>query len=151
MLLSASLGTSTFAAPLPSTTAITSIRIRSTPPLPPCLFQTLRASGDNNQFVFDYNPGEGGSFRIPRNINLGDYYFGSNLEQLLQQLAENDLICYGTPPVSESAMNGLPVIKISEEFLALDNFVVPGLYELPTDDPDYEQRNGSSDSSSAPA
>ncbi|XP_030454812.1 E3 ubiquitin-protein ligase RING1-like [Syzygium oleosum] len=167
-------------------------------------FQTLRAGGANIQFVIDNNTGEGGSFRIPGNINLGDYFIGSNLEQLIQQLAENDPNRYGTPPASKSAINGLPVIKITEELLASDNSqcavckdtfelgeeakqmpckhiyhsdcILPWLelhnscpvcrYELPTDDPDYEQRNrglqaqqdsdnrmqsdGSSDSSGAP-
>lgn len=144
-------------------------------------FQTLRAGGANIQFVIDNNTGgdSGGSFRFPGNINLGDYFIGSNLEQLIQQLAENDPNRYGTPPASKTAINGLPVVKIDEESLASDNSqcavckdtfelgeeakqmpckhiyhsdcILPWLelhnscpvcrHELPTDDPDYEQRN----------
>ncbi|XP_030541179.1 E3 ubiquitin-protein ligase RING1-like [Rhodamnia argentea] len=141
--------------------------------------QTLRAGGNNIQFVIDNNSGDGGSFRIPGNINLGDYFIGSNLEQLIQQLAENDPNRYGTPPASKSAINELPDIKITEELLVSDNSqcavckdtfelgeeakqmpckhiyhsdcILPWLelhnscpvcrYELPTDDPDYEQKN----------
>lgn len=168
--------------------------------------QTLRAGGTNIQFVIDNNnSGDGGSLRIPGNINLGDYFIGSNLEELIQQLAENDPNRYGTPPASKSAINGLPDVNITKELLALDNSqcavckdmfglgeeakqmpckhiyhsdcILPWLelhntcpvcrYELPTGDPDYEQKNrgpqaqqvsanrgqsdGSSDLSGAPA
>ncbi len=112
------------------------------------------------------------------NFNLGDYFFGPGLEQLIQQLAENDPNRYGTPPASKSAVQGLPDIKISQDLLASDSSqcavckdsfeldevakqmpckhiyhsdcILPWLdlhnscpvcrYELPTDDPDYEQR-----------
>lgn len=88
---------------------------------------TLRASGANIQLVFE-NPGGGGvgagfggggEFRLPG--NLGDYFIGPGLEQLIQQLAENDPNRYGTPPASKSAVEGLPIIKISEELLASDS------------------------------
>ena len=113
------------------------------------------------------------------NVNLGDYFFGPGLEQLIQQLAENDPNRYGTPPASKSAVQTLPDIKISQDLLASDSSqcavckdsfelreeakqmpckhiyhadcILPWLelhnscpvcrYELPTDDPDYEQRN----------
>ncbi|KAH7529442.1 E3 ubiquitin-protein ligase RING1 [Ziziphus jujuba] len=141
--------------------------------------QTLRANGANVQFVIDSGgSGDPAGFRVPSNLNLGDYFFGPGLEQLIQQLAENDPNRYGTPPASKSAIQGLPVVKISEELLASDSSqcavckdtfelgeeakqmpckhiyhsdcIVPWLelhnscpvcrYELPTDDPDYEQR-----------
>ena len=140
--------------------------------------QTLRANGANVQFVIDSNPGDPAGFRVPSNANLGDYFFGPGLEQLIQQLTENDPNRYGTPPASKSAVEALPFIKISKELLASessqcavckDTFelgveakqmpckhiyhsdcIVPWLdlhnscpvcrYELPTDDPDYEQR-----------
>ncbi|XP_062101176.1 E3 ubiquitin-protein ligase RING1 [Humulus lupulus] len=140
--------------------------------------QTLRANGANVQFVIDSNPGDSTGFRVPANLNLGDYFFGPGLEQLIQQLAENDPNRYGTPPASKSAVEALPYIKITEEMLASDNSqcavckdtfelgeeakqmpckhiyhsdcILPWLelhnscpvcrYELPTDDPDYEQR-----------
>lgn len=112
------------------------------------------------------------------NVNLGDYFFGPGLEQLIQQLAENDPNRYGTPPASKSAVQTLPDVKISQDLLASDSSqcavckdsfelceeakqmpckhiyhpdcILPWLelhnscpvcrYELPTDDPDYEQR-----------
>ncbi|KAL0441192.1 UNVERIFIED_CONTAM: E3 ubiquitin-protein ligase RING1 [Sesamum radiatum] len=141
----------------------------------------LQARGANIQLVFE-SPGGGGmsgsgvDFRLP--TNLGDYFIGPGLEQLIQQLAENDPNRYGTPPASKSAVEGLPDIKITEEMLASDSSqcavckdsfelneeakqmpckhiyhkdcILPWLelhnscpvcrYELPTDDPDYENR-----------
>ncbi|CAL0330788.1 unnamed protein product [Lupinus luteus] len=132
--------------------------------------QTLRAGGSNVQFVIDNN--------ASTNLNLGDYFFGPGLEQLIQQLAENDPNRYGTPPASKSAIEGLPNVAVTEELLASDlsqcavckdtfeleeiakqlpckhiyhsDCIMPWLelhnscpvcrYELPTDDPDYEQR-----------
>lgn len=140
--------------------------------------QTLTAGGANVQFVIENSGDPSGTFRLPTNLNLGDYFFGPGLEQLIQQLAENDPNRYGTPPASKSAIEGLPNIKISEELLASDSSqcavckdtfelgeeakqmpckhiyhsdcILPWLelhnscpvcrYELPTDDPDYEQR-----------
>ncbi|CAL0313410.1 unnamed protein product [Lupinus luteus] len=135
--------------------------------------QTLRAGGANVQFVID-NSASG----LPANLNLGDYFFGPGLEQLIQHLAENDPNRYGTPPASKNAVEGLPEIAITEELLDSDSSqcavckdtfelneivkqlpckhiyhsdcILPWLemhnscpvcrYELPTDDPDYEQR-----------
>lgn len=140
-------------------------------------FQTLRADGANIQFVIENSPADG-AFSIPANINLGDYFIGPGLEQLIQQLTENDPNRYGTPPASKSAVENLPVIKFSKELLSSDSAhcavcmeafdlgeeakqmpckhiyhddcILPWLqlhnscpvcrYELPTDDPDYEQR-----------
>nr|GLL35907.1 E3 ubiquitin-protein ligase RING1-like [Ipomoea trifida] len=137
--------------------------------------QTMRASGANIQLVFE-NSGGGG---VPG--NLGDYFVGPGLEQLIQQLMENDPNRYGTPPAAKSAVEGLPDIKITQEMLASDSSqcavckdsfeldeeakqmpckhiyhkdcIMPWLelhnscpvcrYELPTDDPDYENRRNS--------
>ncbi|KAL2930411.1 E3 ubiquitin-protein ligase RING1 [Bienertia sinuspersici] len=143
----------------------------------------MRAGGANIQFVIENaNPdqagsgGGGGNFRLPS--NLGDYFFGPGLEQLIQQLAENDPNRYGTPPASKTAVEGIPSVKVNQELLCsdssqcavcMDEFklgaeakqmpckhvfhgdcILPWLelhntcpvcrYELPTDDPDYEQR-----------
>lgn len=125
--------------------------------------------------MIDGNSPEG-AFRLP--ANLGDYFIGPGLEQLIQQLAENDPNRYGTPPASKSAIEGLPTIRITVELLDTDSSqcavckdifevdeeakqmpckhiyhkdcILPWLelhnscpvcrYELPTDDPDYEQR-----------
>ncbi|KAL3835309.1 hypothetical protein ACJIZ3_010045 [Penstemon smallii] len=142
---------------------------------------SLQSRGANIQLVFE-SPGGGGlgggggDFRLP--TNFGDYFIGPGLEQLIQQIAENDPNRYGTPPASKSAVEGLPIIKITEQMLASDSSqcavckdsfelnedamqipckhlyhkdcIVPWLelhnscpvcrYELPTDDPDYENR-----------
>ncbi|KAJ6748895.1 E3 UBIQUITIN-PROTEIN LIGASE PRAJA [Salix purpurea] len=144
--------------------------------------QTMRAGGANIQFVIENNSGMGGmdttGFRLP--ANLGDYFIGPGLEQLIQQLAENDPNRYGTPPAAKSAVENLPDIKVTKELLESDSSqcavckdsfelgeeakqipckhiyhkdcIIPWLelhnscpvcrYELPTDDPDYEQRKG---------
>ncbi|KAL1803587.1 hypothetical protein DCAR_0935285 [Daucus carota subsp. sativus] len=134
----------------------------------------LRAGGANIQFVFENNPsgGEG----LP--ANLGDYFLGQGLEQLIQQLAENDPNRYGTPPASRTAVEGLPDVVVDDKLLGSDlaqcavcqddfekdmvvkqmpckhvyhsECLLPWLelhnscpvcrYELPTDDPDYENR-----------
>ncbi|KAL3512424.1 hypothetical protein ACH5RR_025141 [Cinchona calisaya] len=146
---------------------------------------TMRAGGANIQLVLE-NPGGGGGFEFGGGGNFGDYFIGSGLEQLIQQLAENDPNRYGTPPAAKSAVEGLPNIKMTEELLASDSSqcavckdsfeldeeakqmpckhiyhsdcILPWLelhnscpvcrYELPTDDPDYEnRRNGQQDSS----
>uniref|UniRef100_A0A7C8YNF6 RING-type E3 ubiquitin transferase n=1 Tax=Opuntia streptacantha TaxID=393608 RepID=A0A7C8YNF6_OPUST len=137
--------------------------------------QNLRASGANVQFVVENNPAEGG-FRLP--ANLGDYFLGPGLEQLIQQLAENDPNRYGTPPASKRSVQGLPNVVITEELVKSDSnscavcmnefeagsevkqmpcshfyhseCLLPWLelhnscpvcrYELPTDEPDYENR-----------
>ncbi|XP_050376462.1 E3 ubiquitin-protein ligase RING1 [Argentina anserina] len=92
--------------------------------------QTLRANGANVQFVIDSSGAGGGGgggggdpsgFRVPTNINFGDYFFGPGLEQLIQQLAENDPNRYGTPPASKSAVGALPVVKITKELLESDS------------------------------
>ncbi|KAI9087975.1 hypothetical protein K1719_030305 [Acacia pycnantha] len=144
--------------------------------------QSLRAGGANVQFVIENSGDPSGTFRLPSNLNFGDYFFGPGLEQLIQQLAENDPNRHGTPPASKSAIEGLPTIKISEELLTSDSSqcavckdtfelaeevkqmpckhiyhsdcIFPWLelhnscpvcrFELPTDDPDYEQRRGAS-------
>ncbi|KAL5983035.1 hypothetical protein ACLOJK_017115 [Asimina triloba] len=137
--------------------------------------QNLVAGGANIQFVLENSNGDS-PFRLP--ANLGDYFIGPGLEQLIQQLAENDPNRYGTPPAAKSAIQSLPDIKVTDELLASDasqcavckdrfelgaeakqmpckhiyhsDCILPWLalhnscpvcrYELPTDDPDYEQR-----------
>ncbi|KAF3775413.1 E3 ubiquitin-protein ligase RING1-like [Nymphaea thermarum] len=141
--------------------------------------QNLIAGGANIQFVLENHPGEGGGIRLP--ANLGDYFIGPGLEQLIQQLAENDPNRYGTPPAAKSAVEALPDITITHQLLKTDlaqcavckddfeigsaakqmpckhiyhaDCIIPWLelhnscpvcrYELPTDDPDYEQRTRS--------
>ncbi|KAK8564100.1 hypothetical protein V6N13_005685 [Hibiscus sabdariffa] len=70
----------------------------------------LRSSGARIEFVIQ-NPSEAG-FRLPANI--GDYFIGPGLEQLIQQLAENDPNRYGTPPASKSAIEALPSVNITK-------------------------------------
>ncbi|WOK98394.1 hypothetical protein Cni_G07105 [Canna indica] len=150
-----------------------------TVPFNPMLFlqdylQQMVSGGANIQVVIEGGPGGGIG-------NLGDYFIGPGLEQLIQQLAENDPNRYGTPPAAKSAVSSLPDVKITSELLAsddaqcsvcMDTFemgneskqmpckhifhkdcILPWLelhnscpvcrYELPTDDPDYEQRRRS--------
>lgn len=76
--------------------------------------QNLHSGGARIQFVIENHPSDSG-FRLPTNI--GDYFIGPGLEQLIQQLAENDPNRYGTPPASKSAIDALPTIKITEELL----------------------------------
>ncbi|WOL18210.1 E3 ubiquitin-protein ligase [Canna indica] len=120
--------------------------------------------------------------------NLGDYYMAPDVEQLIQHLAENDPNVYGTPPAAKSAIESLPIIKVSAEVVGSDEIpcavceevfeigdyanqmpckhiyhkdcILPWLelhsscpicrYELPTDDPDYEQRKGAPESGASP-
>ncbi|KAK8519029.1 hypothetical protein V6N13_017722 [Hibiscus sabdariffa] len=74
----------------------------------------LHSSGANIEFVIQNNPSEAG-FRLP--ANLGDYFMGPGLEQLIQQLAENDPNRYGTPPASKSAIDALPSVVITKDHL----------------------------------
>ncbi|CAK9185570.1 unnamed protein product [Ilex paraguariensis] len=144
-------------------------------------FNTLRASGANIQFVIEGNPSGAGTdpMEFGHPANLGDYFVGPGLEQLIQQLAENDPNRYGTPPASKSAIDALPNIKMTKALLASDSSqcavckdsfeiheeakqmpckhiyhkdcITPWLelhnscpvcrYELPTDDPEYENRS----------
>ncbi|XP_065866884.1 E3 ubiquitin-protein ligase RING1 [Euphorbia lathyris] len=76
--------------------------------------QNLESNGARIQLVFENNASEPG-LRLPP--NLGDYFVGPGLEQLIQQLAENDPNRYGTPPASKSAIDALPTIKITNELL----------------------------------
>ncbi|KAG6768311.1 E3 ubiquitin-protein ligase RING1-like [Populus alba x Populus x berolinensis] len=140
--------------------------------------QNLHSGGGRVQFVIDNNGHEPG-LRFPDG-NFGDYFIGSGLEQLIQQLAENDPNRYGTPPASKKAIEALPTMKVTEEMMksemnnqcavCKDEFeggeevkgmpckhvfhedcIIPWLnmhnscpvcrYELPTDDPDYENRS----------
>ncbi|CAK7327887.1 unnamed protein product [Dovyalis caffra] len=85
--------------------------------------QTMRAGGANIQLVIENNPGIGGmdhtGFRLP--ANLGDYFVGPGLEQLIQQLAENDPNRYGTPPAAKSVVENLPDVKVTEELMQSDS------------------------------
>ncbi|KAE8702409.1 RNF181 protein [Hibiscus syriacus] len=71
----------------------------------------LRSSGARIEFVIQNNQSEAG-FRLPANI--GDYFIGPGLDQLIQQLAENDPNRYGTPPASKSAIEALPSVNITK-------------------------------------
>ncbi|KAG7032683.1 E3 ubiquitin-protein ligase RING1, partial [Cucurbita argyrosperma subsp. argyrosperma] len=49
--------------------------------------------------------------------NLGDYFIGPGLEQLIQLLAENDPNRHGTPPASKSAIEKLQNVTVTDELL----------------------------------
>ncbi|KAJ4886964.1 E3 ubiquitin-protein ligase RING1-like [Raphanus sativus] len=73
--------------------------------------QHLQSSGTHVQFVVEDHP----FGRVPG--NMGDYFFGPGLEQLIHQLAENDPNRYGTPPASKSAVDALPTVKVTMDML----------------------------------
>ncbi|KAH7388253.1 hypothetical protein KP509_16G066200 [Ceratopteris richardii] len=73
--------------------------------------------GGNIEIFFDNGTGDGAR-RLPG--NLGDYFWGPSLDQIIQQLAENDPSRYGAPPASKSAVEAMPTIIISEEHLDTD-------------------------------
>ncbi|XP_023551575.1 E3 ubiquitin-protein ligase RING1-like [Cucurbita pepo subsp. pepo] len=54
-------------------------------------------------------------FSMPQNV--GDYFIGPGLEQLIQLLADNDPNRYGTPPASKSAIEKLPTMTVTEDLL----------------------------------
>ncbi|KAG2317552.1 hypothetical protein Bca4012_068450 [Brassica carinata] len=76
--------------------------------------QHLQSSGTHVQFVVEDHPSDPFG-RMPG--NMGDYFFGPGLEQLIQQLAENDPNRYGTPPASKSAVDALPTVKVTLDML----------------------------------
>ncbi|MQM16587.1 hypothetical protein Taro_049544, partial [Colocasia esculenta] len=51
---------------------------------------------------------------VPAGTSLGDYFMGSGLDLLLQNLAENDPSRYGTPPAKKEAVEALPIVKVEE-------------------------------------
>lgn len=73
--------------------------------------------GGNIQIIFEGGGGGGGE-RLAGNI--GDYFWGQGLEQLIQQLAENDPNRYGTPPASKAAVEAMPTIVITQDHLNSD-------------------------------
>lgn len=73
----------------------------------------LRNSGAEIQFVIENHTSDPGM----RSVNLGDYFSGPGLEQLIQQLSENDANRHGPPPASESAINSLPTVIITGQLL----------------------------------
>uniref|UniRef100_A0A0D9WKP8 RING-type E3 ubiquitin transferase n=1 Tax=Leersia perrieri TaxID=77586 RepID=A0A0D9WKP8_9ORYZ len=78
-------------------------------------FSGLLSGGATIQIVLEGSgagAGMGGSF--------GDYFVGSGLEQLIQQLAENDPNRYGTPPTAKSAIASLPDVAVSADMMAAD-------------------------------
>ncbi|KAE8708591.1 E3 ubiquitin-protein ligase RING1 [Hibiscus syriacus] len=75
----------------------------------------LGSRGGQIEFVIQNNASEPG-FQLPTNI--GDYFIGPGLGQLIQQLSENDPNRYGSPPASKSAIDTLPSMKIMKNDLS---------------------------------
>eukprot|EP01018_Ginkgo_biloba_P011669 Gb_10869 [translate_table: standard] len=95
--------------------------------------QNMLGGAGNVQIVFENNTG-GGATRLPG--NLGDYFLGPGLEQLIQHLAENDPNRYGPPPASKAAVEAMPTIKITEDHLSTDSSqcaVCKDTFEVGTD------------------
>uniref|UniRef100_A0A0E0DVC2 RING-type E3 ubiquitin transferase n=1 Tax=Oryza meridionalis TaxID=40149 RepID=A0A0E0DVC2_9ORYZ len=88
-------------------------------------FTGLLSGGATIQIVLEGSSaslplGLGGAAAGPGGISLGDYFVGSGLEQLIQQLAENDPNRYGTPPAAKSAVAALPDVAVSADMMAAD-------------------------------
>ncbi|CAL5210194.1 unnamed protein product [Lathyrus oleraceus] len=75
----------------------------------------LHADGANIQFEINHPSESESGFRVPS--NMGDYFLGPGLEQLIQQLAENDPNRYGTPPASKDAVQNLPSVTVDDELM----------------------------------
>nr|XP_011458777.1 PREDICTED: E3 ubiquitin-protein ligase RING1-like [Fragaria vesca subsp. vesca]XP_011458778.1 PREDICTED: E3 ubiquitin-protein ligase RING1-like [Fragaria vesca subsp. vesca] len=56
---------------------------------------------------------------VPRGADPGNYYFGSGLQGLIEELTQNDRP--GPPPVPEPAINSIPTVKIIEDHLSNDS------------------------------
>ncbi|XP_010931555.1 probable E3 ubiquitin-protein ligase RHC1A [Elaeis guineensis] len=54
-----------------------------------------------------------------RRANVGNYFFGSGLDELIEQLTRNDR--RGPPPASQSAIDALPTVKINQRHLRGDS------------------------------
>uniref|UniRef100_A0A8R7PL22 Zinc finger RING-H2-type domain-containing protein n=1 Tax=Triticum urartu TaxID=4572 RepID=A0A8R7PL22_TRIUA len=65
----------------------------------------LEGSSFPGGFVSSPAPGTGG-------VSLVDYFMGSGLKQLIQQLAENDPSRYGTLPTAKAAVAALPNVAV---------------------------------------
>eukprot|EP01018_Ginkgo_biloba_P005982 Gb_14066 [translate_table: standard] len=90
-------------------------------------------AGGNVEIFFDNGTGTGPTI-LP--ANLGDYFLGPGLDQLIQQLAENDTNSYGTPPASKDSIEAMPTIKITQDILGTDSAqcaVCKDEFELGTD------------------
>lgn len=54
-----------------------------------------------------------------RNANLGDYFVGSGLDELIEMLSRNDR--RGPPPAAQSAIDAMPTMKINQRHLRGDS------------------------------
>eukprot|EP00245_Coleochaete_scutata_P004525 TRINITY_DN17241_c0_g1_i1.p1 TRINITY_DN17241_c0_g1~~TRINITY_DN17241_c0_g1_i1.p1 ORF type:complete len:451 (-),score=71.88 TRINITY_DN17241_c0_g1_i1:594-1946(-) len=75
--------------------------------------------GGGLEIFLENMAGGGGGRRLPGNV--GDYFFGAGLEQLIEQLAEADPNRYGSPPASKEAVEAMPTILITQEHLSTDH------------------------------
>lgn len=83
------------------------------------LMQNLMGAGGGNVEIFVDDRTGAGPTRLPGNV--GDYFLGPGLDQLIQQLAENDPNRYGTPPASKTSIGTMPTIKITQDLLVTDS------------------------------
>jgi E3 ubiquitin-protein ligase RNF115/126 len=81
----------------------------------------LMEGGANIQVLLDdasVNLGPGLGMGRVGGASFGDYFVGSGLEQLIEQLAENDPNRYGTPPAAKSALSSLPDVVVTDAMVA---------------------------------
>ncbi|XP_043720356.1 probable E3 ubiquitin-protein ligase RHC1A [Telopea speciosissima] len=66
------------------------------------------------EVLFNGGPGVG-----LRRANVGDYFLGPGLDELIEQLTRNDR--HGPPPASRSSIDAMPTVKITQRHLRTDS------------------------------
>lgn len=87
-------------------------------PVPWLLFERqppIRMS-ENNEFEGLINSGGAGGLT---RVNIGDYFSGPGMEELIEQLTVNDR--RGPPPAPQSSIDAIPTIKIMHRHLITDS------------------------------
>lgn len=69
----------------------------------------------------------------PRRLDVGDYFMGTGLEELIEQINMNDR--HGPPPASRSSIDAMPTVRITQAHLRSDSHcpVCQDKFELGTE------------------